>query len=233
MAKRPARKETDILKRSELFEDLDDEVLRRLASRAIEKRLEKDEVLFIAGEPASGLYVIAEGSVRAFRSWPDGREQVIHVEKAVTTIAEVPVFDGGNFPSTVAAEEATTVLYIPREAVREICLKHPQLALAAARLLARRLRGCAELVESLSLREVGQRLAQLILKEANSRGTETPDGLSFEQRLTHNQLAARLGTVREVVTRSLYRLQTQGLVHVHGKKVTVPDIDALRSYVDS
>src|SRR5262245_4056611 len=92
------------LKRTALFQDLDDRALQSLAERCVPRSFRKDEVLFIAGEKARGLYVIVQGSVRAFRESTDGREQVIHVERAGATIAEVPVFDDGNYPSTVAAE---------------------------------------------------------------------------------------------------------------------------------
>jgi CRP/FNR family transcriptional regulator len=223
----------EIFRQAELFHALDEEVLRVLAAHAVEKRLERNEILFLAGEEAKGLYVIAEGSVRAFRAGLDGREQVIHVERAVTTIAEVPVFDSGDYPSTVAAEEASTVYFLDKKEVFALCNRHPQIALAATRLLAKRLRNCAELVESLSLREVGQRLARLLLEEAKIKGAPTIQGVRFRQKLTHNQLAARIGTVREVVTRVLYRLQNQGLVIVEGKDVIVPKLDALAAYADS
>ena len=223
----------DILKRAELFRGLDDDILRLLASHAKQRLLSRDEILFMAGDPAVGFYVIAEGSVRAYRSGPDGREQVIHVERAVTTIAEVAVFDDGTYPSTVAAEEPARVLSIRKEDVRSACMRHPALALAAAKLMATRLRKCAELVESLSLREVGQRVASLFLAEAASRGVATERGIRFEQPLTHGQLAARIGTVREVVTRTIARLQSQGLIQTEGKTVTVPDIKALGYYANS
>jgi len=187
----------------------------------------------MAGEPAEGLFVIAEGSVRAFRTGMDGREQVIHVERAVTTIAEVPVFDNGDYPSTVAAEEPALLLFIRKGDIRSACIQHPELALTAAKVLAARLRRCAELVESLSLREVGQRVAKLFLDEAAARGVKTAAGVRFDQKLTHNQLAARIGTVREVVTRAIMRLQVQGLVEADGKKITIPDAEALRAYADA
>ncbi|MEP7213493.1 MAG: Crp/Fnr family transcriptional regulator [Acidobacteriota bacterium] len=220
-----------ILKKTELFRSLDDEVLQVLAAHAVERNLARGELLFLAGEEASGLYVIAKGSVRAFRSGLDGREQVIHVERAVTTIAEVPVFDDGNYPSSVAAEEPTRVLFIGKKDIRAACLQHPQLALAATKLLAARLRRCAELVESLSLQEVGQRVAKLLLDEGQRRGVSTENGIEFDLTLTHNQLAARIGTVREVVTRALNRLQEQGLIMLDGKTVTLPDEKSLRSYL--
>jgi CRP-like cAMP-binding protein len=223
-----------IFKQTELFRELDDDIVRLLARRAVEKTLNRNEILFLAGEEAAGLYVIAEGSVRAFRAGMDGREQVIHVERAVTTIAEVPVFDNGNYPSTAAAEEPTKVYFLEKSNVRAACLKHPQIALAATKLLAVRLRRCAELVESLSLREVGQRLALLLLTEAESNGVKTADGgVRFKQKLTHNQLAARIGTVREVVTRIFFRLQNQNLITVKGKEILIPNPEALAIYANS
>ena len=222
-----------IFKQAELFSDLDDDILSILGDQSVEKRLSRNEILFLAGDKAAGLYVVAQGSLRAFRTGMDGREQVIHVEHAVTTIAEVPVFDGGNYPSTVAAEEPSTVYFLSKDKMLAACLEHPQLALAAAKLMAGRLRRCAELVESLSLREVGQRLAQLLLTEAEANGRKSERGIWFDQSLTHNQLAARIGTVREVVTRVLFRLQTQGLMVIEGKRIIVPDIDLLAAYAET
>lgn len=221
---------TELLKQTLLFRDLDDVILRSLARSAVEKQLAKDEILFIAGDEAAGLYVVIEGSVRAFRTGSDGREQVIHVERAVTTVAELPVFDDGAYPSTVAAEEESRVLFIAKERVRAACLEHPQLALAAARLFASRLRNCAELVESLSLREVGQRLAEFLLDQAKKNGDAARGSITFRQELTHNQLAARIGTVREVVSRVMFRLQEQGLITTKGRVITIPDRTALERY---
>ena len=221
---------SELLKQTLLFRDLDDVILRSLARSAVEKQLAKDKILFIAGAEAAGLYVVIEGSVRAFRTGSDGREQVIHVERAVTTIAELPVFDDGAYPSTVAAEEESRVLFIAKEKVRAACLEHPQLALAAARLFASRLRNCAELVESLSLREVGQRLAEFLLDQAKKNSDATSGSVTFRQELTHNQLAARIGTVREVVSRVMFRLQEQGLITTKGRVITIPDRAALERY---
>lgn len=222
----PANK-IEVFKQTELFRDLDETVVKLLADRAVTRRLERDEILFLAGDPANGMYVIESGSVRAFRTSPDGREQVIHVERAVTTVAELPVFDNGNYPSTVAAEEPTVVHFLAREDVLKTAISHPQLALAATRLLAGRLRRCAELVEMLSLRDAGQRLARFLLAEARRTGVVTADGTRLKLKLTHNQLAARIGTVREVVTRSFVRLSEDGMIVHEGKEVLIPDVRAL------
>src|SRR5262249_46535975 len=158
------------LKKTQLFGELEEPELCALAERAVERRLARDEILFVAGDEARGLYVIATGALRSCREGVDGREQVIHVERAGATIAELPVFDDKPYPSTVAAEEETVVLYLDKNDVKSLCLRHPQIALAALKMLAGRLRRCAELVEALSLREVAQRLEGWLVCEATGGG---------------------------------------------------------------
>ncbi len=204
------------LKRTKLFEELDENTLLVLAERAFERRFQKDEVLFVAGDEAHGLYVIVEGAVRAFRASLDGREQVIHVERAGATIAELPVFDDGTYPSTAAAEEDTTVLFIDKRDVQQLCLVHPNITLAALKVLAGRLRRCAELVEALSLREVGQRLARF----------------SINLSQTNQQIASRIGSVREVISRAFTRLQHERLIIVDGRHLIIPDEAALEAFAD-
>jgi CRP/FNR family transcriptional regulator len=218
------------LRRTPMFSALEDRDLRALADRAIETKLGRGEILFMEGDEARGLYCIVEGSVRAFRESLEGREQVIHVETAGATVAEVPVFDEGKYPSTVAGDEDSVLLFIDKRDVRRLCLEHPQIAVAALRLLAGRLRKCAALVEDLSLHEVDQRLAKFLAGEARARGTRTRTGIVLEMPLTNQQVAARIGSVREVVSRALARLQKNGLIMVEGRQITIPDEEALRSY---
>src|SRR5436190_4450446 len=220
------------LRRTALFGELNEPELNALAERALERRLKRDEILFVAGDEAAGLFVIVSGSLRAFREGFDGREQVIHVERAGTTIAEVPVFDDKPYPSTVAAEEESSVLFLATRDVKSLCLAHPEIALAALKLMAGRLRKCAELVEVLSLREVDQRLARWLLAEARVRGNRTADTLEVALVLTNQQIAARLGSVREVVSRALNRLQHSGLIAVEGRTVRIADEAALSVYAE-
>jgi CRP-like cAMP-binding protein len=220
------------LRRATLFKEFDDTTLQLVADRAIERRFLKDEVLFIAGDVALGLFVIIEGAVRAFRGSLAGREQVIHVERAGGTIAEVPVFDDGTYPSTVAAEEDTTCLFIAKSDMRQLCLEHPEITLAALKILAGRLRRCAELVETLSLKEVGQRVARFLLAEARRAGTRTKDGISINLTQTNQQIAARVGSVREVISRAFSRLQQDGLIVVEDRTLIILDEKALSTFAD-
>ena len=220
----------EALRRTALFGGLEEKELRALAERAVERRRTRNEILFMAGDEAQGLYVVIEGAVRAFRESPDGREQVIHVERAGASLAEVPVFDEGAYPSTVAAEEDSKVLFIDKRDVQRLCMEHPQIALAALKLLAGRLRRCAELVEALSLREVGQRLAHFLLAEALNKGLSKGADLEINLTMTNQQIAAHIGSVREVVSRALTKLQHDGLIVLDGRRLVIPDRDALAAY---
>lgn len=221
------------LRRTALFGELNEAELAALSERAVERRLCRNEVLFVAGDEAAGLFVIVEGALRAFREGVDGREQVIHVERAGATIAELPVFDDKPYPSTVAADEDSAVLFLDKREVKLLCLKHPEIGLAALKLLAGRLRKCAELVEALSLREVDQRLARWLLTEARARGKRTDGSLELTLVLTNQQIAARIGSVREVVSRALARLQQNGLILVEGRRVLITNEEILGVFAES
>jgi CRP-like cAMP-binding protein len=217
----------EALRKTELFGPLSEGELKALAGACVVHPLKKGATLFNAGEEAKGLYVIVKGALRAFRGNAEGREQVIHVERAGTTIAEVPVFDDKPYPSTVVAEEDSEVLFISKGDVNRLCLRHPAIALSALKLLAARLRKTAALAESLSLKEVDQRLAAFLLrefKEKRLRKLKLP---------TNSVLAARLGSVREVVSRAFSKLEDDGLIKMDGhRNAELLDEEGLRDYAE-
>jgi len=221
----------EALRKTEFFQDLDDGLLRALAEKAVERRLARDEILFMMGDDANGLYVVVSGSVRAFRTGNDGRQQIIHTERSGSTIGELPLFDGQPYPSTVAAEEDSVVLFLNKNSVQHLFSAHPDIAMTALRVLSRRLRRCAELVESISLRAVGQRLAQWFLHEATTRGHKSGRGSEVELALSREQMANRIGSVREVVSRAISRLEQEGLIEIQAHRLRIPDLERLSRYL--
>jgi CRP/FNR family transcriptional regulator len=217
----------NVLAKSALFQDLPQSVIAELAVHVVERKLRQGQILFTANEPARGLYIVLSGSVRAFRENIEGREQTIHVEHAGGTLAEVAVFDGGPYPSTAVADEDSEVLFVATEDVRRFMLDHPQAALTAVSHMAKKLRIIASLAEQLALKDVGQRLATLLLEEARHAAPKLQDGVSFSLPLSHSQLASRLGSVREVVTRALHKLVQSGVIETHGHRIVVLNVRAL------
>jgi CRP-like cAMP-binding protein len=138
---------------------------------------------------------------------------------------------GGSYPSTAAAEEDSLLLFIRSHDVLQLCLDHPAIGLAALKLLAKRLRSCAATIESLALRDVDRRLAQLLLDEGADYAQREEDAMEFELSLTHQQMAARIGSVREVVSRAFNRLQNSGLIETKGRRIRILDEKAMRKFV--
>jgi CRP/FNR family transcriptional regulator len=192
--------------------------LRRIATQAVVRDVRRGTRVFEEGAPAEGLFVVLEGRVRLVRVARGGREQVLHSEGPGATLGEVPLLDGGGYVATAVASEPSRLLYLPRAAVVEACRRHPEVALGIIRVLARRVRSFAGLVEQLSLKDLTARTAGLLLAESRTAGAST-----FVLGATRDELAARLGTVRELVSRSLARLRTMGLIRVVGRRVTIVD----------
>ena len=219
----------DAITRTELFAAVAVEARRELATTAQERHLSEGEILFCAGDKATGLFIVVSGTLRAYRQTREGREQTIHVEGPGATLAEVPVFDGGPYPSTVQAEQDALVLFIPQKVIQRVLTKNPEAAIAAVTLMARRLRKVSELAERLALNDVGQRLAAMLAEEAKNHTGELKDGVSFSLPLAHQSIAARLGSVREVITRQLHKLIDDRVISARGHEIVVLDAAALRA----
>jgi CRP-like cAMP-binding protein len=213
----------EALRRVLFLRDANEEVLRTLLARARIVKVQRGEVLFLRGEPCHGLHVVLDGAIRLYNSSSNGREQVIGVERGGSVIGELPLFDGGNQPYSAEAMSPSRLLFIPREHVLTVIHAHPELMQAALRALAIRIRRLLHLVEELSLHEVPERVARYLLAQAKERGA------CFTLDYTHAELAAQLGTVREVVTRTLNRFRKAGWISIQDGKITVLDPDALQA----
>jgi CRP-like cAMP-binding protein len=213
----------EALRRVLFLRDANDELLRTLLARARIVKVQRGEVLFLRGEPCHGLHVVLDGAIRLYNSSSNGREQVIGVERSGSVIGELPLFDGGNQPYSAEAMSPSRLLFIPREHFLTVIHAHPELMQAALRALAIRIRRLLHLVEELSLHEVPERVARYLLAQAKERGA------CFTLDYTHAELAAQLGTVREVVTRTLNRFRKAGWISMQDGKITVLDPDALQA----
>ena len=220
----------EVLASSAMFQNLPAEALAELATHASERKFAQGQILFTANAPADGFYIVLSGSIRAFRVNIDGREQTIHVEHAGGALAEVAVFDGGTYPSTAIAEENSEVLFLGKEYISRFLLQYPEAALSLLSYMAKKLRAIAALAEQLALKDVSQRLATLLLEEAQRHTPDLTDGASFSLPLSHTQLASRLGSVREVVTRGLQKLVHLEIIEIHGHRVVVLNVTALRDH---
>lgn len=217
-----------VLKKTPLFANLTEGELQALAARTSHKRFRQGEHLFAEGDPCTGLFLVASGKIRIFKLSASGREQVLAVEGPGSSFAELPVFDGGNYPAAASALEDAEVLFISRKDFQNFCREHPDVGLKVIAVVGSRLRRLVGIIEELSFTTVRQRLIALILRLAQADGTPSKEGIRVELTKSHQDLAAELGTVRELVSRNLSRLQAEGFLDVEGRKIVVKDLPGLK-----
>jgi CRP/FNR family transcriptional regulator len=216
-----------------LFSNLSSEELRLLAAHAVRKSYAQGELLFSEGDACKGLHIIVSGKLRIFKSSASGREQVLAVEGPGGSVAELPVFDGAPYPASVSAVENSQILFISRSDFRGFCLAHPEVALKMLAVVGARLRRLVGIIEELSFTTVRQRLASVLVRLAQTEGKRTEQGIEIQLPGTHQELAHQLGTVRELVSRNLMRLQAEGLVQVEARNISVLDLSGLAAILEN
>lgn len=224
---------TAILGSTALLGALSPAELKLLAGRSVRKHYAASEMLFSEGEACAGLFIVAQGRVRIFKTSASGREQVLSVEGAGSTVAELPVFDGGTYPASVVAVEATEIVFISRRDLHAYCMEHPEVALKMLAVVGARLRHLVGMIEELSFTTIRQRLASMLAKLAQTEGLKTARGIEFRLPTSHQEIANQLGTVRELISRNLTRLQAEGLIEVDAREVVVKNLPALNALLDA
>jgi CRP-like cAMP-binding protein len=219
------------LRRVPLFTDLSDQEFALIAKNVSRLRYERGATIFSEGDPCHELLIVEAGSVKIIKSAANGRQQLIGIERRGNSLAEVPVFDGGRYPASAEAASDVVVLRLPADAFRRICLQNPELSLKVFKVLGHRLRSLVSLVEDLSFSTVRARLISHLLLLATESGRQTSTGVQFDLAENNEELAARLGTVRELVSRNLGRLHGAGLIEMKRRSINIPNLAALREEI--
>jgi CRP/FNR family transcriptional regulator len=214
-----------VLRKNSYFNSLSQAILSEIARGTQLACFNRGEIVFWEGEECTGLHVIEKGSVKLFKLSPQGRELVVRVLEEGATFNEVPVFDNGLNPISVASLEDSEIWIIEAALLRRALARYPELAQSVIANLTKNLRTLLGMVEELSFFQVVNRLARLISQMPTDVETGAKVGW-----LTQDDLAARLGTVREVVTRSLRVLERSGAIRVNRRQVVVVDEARLREW---
>lgn len=221
-----------VLEKTTLFSSLSATEAQQLAARTFRKLFSAGELLFSEGEPCKGLHIIALGKVRIFKTSLSGREQVLAVNTDGESVAELPVFDGGPYPASAIAIVDTEIVFISRGDFHAHCMEHPEVSLKVLSVVGARLRRLVDIIEELSFTTIRQRLISALIKLAQA-GYRTERGIEFQLPGSHQELANQLGTVRELISRNLMRLQAEGLLEVDARQIVVKDMKGLAGLLGS
>ena len=202
-----------VLRDNEYFDDLPETMLTEISEHMYLREYQRGDVLFWEGDPCDGLYIVKQGSAKIFRVSPQGRQYIVRILQERDTFSEVPAFDGAPNPVNVEALENCIVWVIDDKILRGLVSTHPQFAQKVLVNFGRMLRGMVHKVSEMAFYQVTHRLARLIAEMSEEKSVPQ----------TQEQLAARLGTVREVVARSLKELERSGAIKIEGRRIQIAD----------
>ena len=197
---------------------MSESALAAVNSHVFEKKAVRGDIIVFEGELAEALYYVVTGVVKVFKTSADGKEQILRIIRPGDTFNDVPVFKGANLAS--AAAMSVAVLHgIKKKDLESMSREYPQVALNIIKVLSLRVQEMIALVEDLSFRHVNSRVAKILLEYA---------GDGEKPRLTQQEMAAMIGTAREMVGRSFKNLEAEGAIRIERNRIIIVDHATLK-----
>jgi len=222
----------DELKKADLFSRLEADDLAALLGIARTRQIDDGEILFAAGDRATGFYVLLQGKIKLYKVSADGKEYILRVVHSRQTFAEAAAFSGLTYPVFAECMSPCQIVYFDANDFRTLIQRSPQLALNMIATMASLLQSLNQKIEDLSLREVTARLCRHLLARARDEHGEVTDGVRVQLETTKSALAARLGTISETLSRTFKKLQQHGVVAVDRDQVTLLDCDQVQQVAE-
>ncbi len=217
----------ELLHRSFLGRDLEPDELTAVADIATFKNIAGGQILFLESDPADGFFILLSGRVRLYKASPDGKEYTLHQIKQGMLFAEVAIFHGNRYPANCVAVEDSVVAFFPKNDFINLLKKIPLISLKIISSLSGFLRDFNNQVEQLSLKEVPARIASFLLIESEKAGSNT---IILDTSKT--ELANRLGTISETLSRNLRKFKENKIIEVDSKIITIVDQKRLTAIAD-
>ena len=211
-----------------LFDSLTLEQKNLILSKSVHKNYAKGELVFSPGDPGDNLYIINSGEVKIYKLSNQGKEQIIHILKAKDFLGEHALFNNKPLQNTAEALKATNICILKGADIRELILTHPEMGLKILEQYAKKNVQALDMIESIGLYDVEQRIAKYILdlsKENDSHQIKLP--------FSKGTLANIIGTTQETLSRKLSSLQDEGIISLQGQRnITILDIDLLTQVLE-
>ena len=218
-------KTDDLLKHVGIFLGLGNAPIADLSAISIRKEFNKGEIIFSEGDIASSLYVMDDGDVHLVKISRDGRNQLVRRVTCGDIFAEAAVFSGKAYPATAIANTKSSVVMIDKKRFLSFIKEHPEVSLQIMGAMSQLLRHLNSLLADMSLDGVSQRLAAYLLRRSKE------DGMNFNLGFSKAELAFRLGTVPETLSRNLRKLSSEGAISVSGRTIEIKDVTVLKKNI--
>lgn len=218
----------DILSKIQLFSELNSEQIKKVSSISKAEAWNKNEVLFKDGDIYKGFYILLKGTVKVFKYNIHGKESVLHIVKPLSAFADVPLFEGGNYPATAQTLDKCIILFVPKDRFLSMIKEEPEISLKMISGFAKRLKEMSNKFEDFTSKEVINRLAEYLLKEIRNSSLDKLGKPIIRLSVPKKTIAAYLGTITETLSRTLKKLQDEQIIIVKGKTIIINDYPRLK-----
>lgn len=201
-----------------IFSSLSQDDLTHIASIIRHGKYQKGEVLLSEGDRSDTLVIVNEGSVKAFKITPDGREQILYVFSEGDFFGERNLFGKQAFTYSVEALELVKTCSFTRDSFYEVLRLYPDIAVKIIEELGERMNRMENALQSMGVRNVDERVSALLLDFAEKYGAPVLDGTLIHLPLSREGMANYLGITRETVSRKLGLLENEGIIRSNGNK---------------
>jgi CRP-like cAMP-binding protein len=191
------------------------------------QEVKKRQPVYLAGDPATTVYLLKAGRVKISRTAPAGREITFDILDPGEIFGELEVLGGTPRDAHAEALDDALICAIRREDFERFLQMHQDLTIKLTKLIGLRLRKIQSRVENLVFRDVPARLAHLLLDLSKTHGVPDGPAIRIRAKLTHQEMANLIGCSRETVSTTLGQFRDQGLIRVDNRFLTILDRSGL------
>ncbi len=210
-----------------IFQSLPPEALQAIATRIHPRRAMRGQAIFLEGDPASSLCILARGRVKLVHETDSGREVIIRLIRPGDIFGGAGIWGETRYPASAFAQEDSIVLHVPVAEFTSLVGTYPDVAFAIMRILAARLRDAEARIRELQTEQVEQRIANVLLRLAGKTGVKTENGIRIGTPLTRQDLAELSGTTLSTASRTLSAWHQRGIIGAGREQVTILQPHAL------
>lgn len=212
-----------VLHSSAFFKHLQGDDVQRISGLFRERAASAGQTIYVAGERATHMYVVAAGKIKLTRTTPDGTNVIIEWITPGNFFGMLSTLGYIWYPDTAVAHTHSCILGITAAHFEEVLQRHPGVAAAALQILAARVRELHQTIEELSAHSVEQRIASALSRLAERLGEKQNGAVLIQMPLSQQDLADMTGTTRETASRTLQRFRKAGLIRTGSRWIAIID----------
>jgi CRP-like cAMP-binding protein len=218
-----------LLRKAEVLADIPVEALQLLLPNIKVGTYRPRQVIYLPGDRAQGVHFLASGRIKVSKVTRDGKELTLAYRTEGDLFGEPCLLDGGPREEMAEAMDASVTVEVERDLLDQLLRTNGTAAYKFARALILRRKDLETRVEQLIFKDVGSKLAELLLNLGHDHGIADERGLVVGLKITHQEMANLIGSTRETVSLTLSQFKRKGLIQTEGRKVILADPEGLRA----